>query len=60
VNNLLEIQKSLSNQSDSHFKDANYSQLFQAKNRCGEQVPFVKFWKNFVRQENFEGAESKN
>jgi hypothetical protein len=43
--------------SDSHFADVNYSQLFQAKNGCGEQVPFVKFRKNFVRQKNFEGAE---
>jgi hypothetical protein len=39
--------------SDSHFADANYSQLFQAENGCGEQVPLVKFWKNFVRQGNF-------
>jgi hypothetical protein len=35
----------------------NYSQLFQAKNGGREQVLFVKFWKNFVRQKNFEGAE---
>lgn len=35
----------------------NYSQLFQAKNGCGEQVPFVKFWKNFIRQKNFESAD---
>ena len=38
---------------DSHFVDANYSQLLQAKNGCGEQVLFVKIWKKFVRQENF-------
>jgi hypothetical protein len=44
--------------SDSHFADVNYSQLFQAKNGCGEQVPFVKFWKNFVRQ-NFFVAERR-
>jgi hypothetical protein len=50
VNNLLKTQNSPSNQCDSHFADENYSQLFQAKNGCGEQVPFVKFWKNFVRQ----------
>ncbi|HTX22941.1 MAG TPA: hypothetical protein VMD27_13915 [Candidatus Aquilonibacter sp.] len=24
--------------------------------RCGEQVPLVKFWKNFVRHENLKGA----
>ena len=46
--------KQPSNQSDLHFTNANYSQLFQAKNGCGEQVPIVKLWKNFVRQENFE------
>jgi hypothetical protein len=53
-----QTQNSLSNQRDSHFTDANYSQFFQAKNRCGEQVLFVKFWKNFVRQ-NFFVAERR-
>jgi len=43
--------------SDSHFEDANYSQLFQAKNGCGEQVSFVKLWKHFVRQKFFKGAD---
>jgi hypothetical protein len=34
--------------SDSDFTNANYSQLFQARNGCGEQVLFAKFWKFFI------------
>jgi hypothetical protein len=44
VNNSKQPVKS----SDFHFSPVNYSPLFQARNGCGEQVPFAKFWKNFV------------
>jgi thiol-disulfide isomerase/thioredoxin len=44
--------------SDSHFAPASYSPLFQIKKVCGEQVPLVKFWKNFVRQKNLKVAQS--
>lgn len=40
--------------SDFHFAPVNYSQLFQAKNGCGEQVLFVKFRKNFICRNFFE------
>jgi hypothetical protein len=33
-----------------HFAKRNYSQPFQAKNACGEQVLFVTFQKNPTRQ----------
>jgi hypothetical protein len=37
----------------SHFTNANYSQLFQVKNGCGEQVLFGAFQKKSRPTENF-------
>jgi hypothetical protein len=35
-----------------HIANGNYSQLFRLKNIRGEQVPFVKIRKNFIRRKN--------
>jgi hypothetical protein len=45
--------------SDFHFSNTNYSQLFQVKNACGEQVLFVTFRKNHARQEIIPNAADK-
>jgi hypothetical protein len=49
VNNANQPVKS----SDSHFASVKYSPLFQFKEACGEQVPFVMFRKQFRPTETF-------